>query len=94
MDGKLIAFHCFGTPGPVLTDDERAVLQVLKDARGIFAGDGPNGGMSVSDVCLAFRRESGPPHRATVAEIERMLAVLEANGKAKKLPNGRWIRHE
>jgi hypothetical protein len=40
MDGKRVAFLCYGTPAPALTDDERAVLKVLKDARGIFAGGG------------------------------------------------------
>ena len=88
MDGKDIAFRCYA-PGN-LTDDERAVLQVLKDARG--RGRGRMVALSDRDVANRLNdRKDGREYIVTVVVLG-WLQSLEAKGAARRLKNGRWVK--
>lgn len=78
-------FVCFrDTPEAHLDSDEKAVLRVLKDARGFYKSSG----LSIPDLM----KRLGWKTAESALEIQALLLSLERLGLAKKLSSGNWRR--
>lgn len=78
-------FVCFRASAEAhLDSDEKAVLRVLKDARGFYKSSG----LSIPDLMKRLNWKTAE----SALEIQALLLSLERLGLAKKLSSGNWKR--
>lgn len=89
IDAESVAFHCWRAPVQ-LTPLTRAVLHILKDARGVYASRG-----LTSDEILARGYPRTGVSLATLRRargcVERACGELVSKGLAREV-GGRWKR--